>query len=134
MGTSKQSLFSSSIASLWVLVSSVPARILISASELDKESEDTQLAYLRLCLDPEIRIRAGTDDAKTHKEAMDELNKLCFEVYNPAINRQIEVFRINQPKTENSTQFAQRVRTMYMHSDVASAGSDKIKCLLIIRG
>merc|ERR1712074_65731 len=105
-----------------------------TASELDKESEDTQLAYLRLCLDPEIRIRAGTDDAKTHKEALDELNKLCFEVYNPAINRQIEVFRINQPKTENSIQFAQRVRTMYMHSDVANANSDKIECLLIIRG
>ena len=27
-----------------------------TASELDKESEETQLAYLRVCLDPEIRI------------------------------------------------------------------------------
>ena len=45
-----------------------------TASELDKESEDTQLAYLRLCLDPEIRIRAGTDEAKTHQEAMVELD------------------------------------------------------------
>jgi len=104
-----------------------------TASELNKESEDTQLAYLRLCLDPEIRIRAGTDDAKTHEEALEDLNKLCFEVYNPAINRQIEVFRINQPKTANTTQFAQKVRTMYMHSDVANANSDKIECLLVLR-
>jgi len=102
-----------------------------TTSELDKESEDTQLAYLRLCLDPEIRIRARTDDAKTHKEAMDELDKLCFEVYNPAINRQIEVFRMSQSKTENATQFGQRVRTSYMHSDAANAGSDKIECRML---
>ena len=76
-----------------------------TASELHKESEETQLAYHRLCLDPEIRIRAGTDVAETHIGAMAELAKLCFEIYNPAINRQIEVFRMNQSKTETAMQF-----------------------------
>merc|ERR1712105_174760 len=41
---------------------------------------------------------------------------------------------MSQSKTENATQFGQRVRTSYMHSDAANAGSDKIECLLIIRG
>ena len=81
-----------------------------TASELDKESDETQLAYLTLCLEPEIRIRAGTDDAIDHKAVMAELNKLCFKIYNPAINRQVEVFRMNKSKTETATQIGLRVQ------------------------
>ena len=68
-----------------------------------------------------------------HATVMAELEKLCFEVYNPAINRQIEVFRMTQSKTETAAQVGLRVQNSYMHSDTANAGSNRIECLLILR-
>ena len=77
-----------------------------------------------------MRARAGTDNATDHAAAVRELEKLCFEIYNPAINRQIEVFRMTQSKTESATQVGLRVRNSYIHSDTATVGFNRIKCLL----
>ena len=103
------------------------------ASELGSESQETQLVYLHLCLEPDVRVRAGTDDATDHAAAMGELEKLCFEIYNLAINRQIEVFRMTQSKTETATQVGLRVQNSYIHSDTTTAGFGRMECLLILR-
>ena len=104
-----------------------------AASDLKSETEDMQMAYLRLCLEPEIRAWAKIDNEKDHDKAIKALKKLCFEVINPAINRQIQVFRMSQAKSESASTMTVRLRTSYRQAEINQADWDRIECLLILK-
>merc|ERR1712105_58789 len=104
-----------------------------AASDLKTETEEMQMAYLHLCLEPEIRAWAKIDNVKDQEEAIKALKKRCFEVINPEINRQIQVFRMSQAKTESASTLTVRLRTAYRQAEINQADWDRIECLLILK-
>ena len=104
-----------------------------AASDLKSETEEMQMAYLSLCLEPKVRAWAKIDNEKNHDQAIAALKKLCFEVINHAINRQIQVFRMSQSKSQSASAGVVRLRTSYHQAEINKADWDRIECVLILK-
>ena len=83
------------------------------ASEMAPESKEMQIAYLRLCLEPEVRAQAKIHTTKDYDKAMAALNKLCFEDINPMVIRQIQLFKMTD-QIRNSFPSRDRIESLLM--------------------
>ena len=97
------------------------------ASDLASESLEMQIAYLRL------RARAKIDNTQDHQEAMAALNKLCFNVINPAVICQIQLFKMMQSKSETASAGVIQMWRAFCQAEMKVGDWKRIESLLMLK-